>query len=594
MTLQPVKKWVRALVCSGLLILPGLAFSAPVIDVLVLYIDAAQKTQAGRDIDARIASYISYSNQAFANSNIDMRLRLVGSEKVNLDYTYVTEDNLAALRRNNEVARLRQRYGADLVTLINLRQPTAGGYVCGIAYVPPGNSRTGRFHSNASTAAFSLVGVNCGLSTFAHELGHNMGLGHSHVQNSEGGVWSWARGHGVQSLFSTIMAYPHSYGTHTQLQQFSNPQQTQCRGFACGSDTSRRDGADAATNLNALGSQVEAFMPAITATDNQGGQDNRQLPVCNKSEPQNNLIVDGEFNSLQHWTTLFDASQLSTAQVGRDCIDNLLVVGRRTQAHGNAVQNLGNRLQLGRDYNLSAKLGVLNISRDTVMIALRIEESGRFRYQYLPALSVAGSELSSYSESFRLDAAVQPDNIELLVYGPAPGVDILVDELTLTEVAPQVSADTEGGNRTVLHEEFEGVAQGWSSYGNSRSVFSTHADQGEYSLRTHSRTYNYSGPMREMTGLFEADTDYSISTRVFIDHPALRSAPVQIWVYYLDDNGEHWVEAANQRLPSNSWQTLTGEFSLQPVGEITQARLLIAGPGAEAELYIDDLSAVRQ
>lgn len=592
---RSTKKRLRLLALAGMLGISGFAQAAPVLDVLVLYIDAAQQTSSGRDMDARIGSYIAYSNQAFANSGVDARLRLVGSEKVNLNYTYVTEANLNALRTNSEVARLRQKYGADLVTLINLRQPMSGGYVCGVGYVPPGDANTGRLYSNASSAAFSLVGVDCGLSTFPHELGHNMSMGHSYAQGSVGGVWPWARGHGVQGLFSTIMAYPQSYGTRNQLQQFSNPQQVKCSGLACGVDQNHREGADAAASLNKLGAQIEAFMPKVVSTDTVADSE-PVLPACKKDEPSNNLIANGEFNSLAGWSTLFNLSTLTRAEKRTNCVDSLLAVTNRTQLYSDAYYDLSGKLTVGRDYAFSAKLGVANASRDTVRVALRINENGSIRYQYLNSISVTSNELTAYSDSFRLDATTQPTNVGILLYGPQANTHILADEVALVEVASEAPAASSPApeNQTVLHERFEQAANGWSSYGSSRTSFSSHAFEGSYSLRNSSRDYSYSGPIREVTGLIDAGVTYGISASVYARDTSRSTSTARMWVYYVDDQGEHWLEVANAGMPSNTWQVVNGNFNISPIGEITQMRLLIGGPRPFVDLYVDDLTVIRQ
>ena len=198
------------------------SLAANQVDVLVYYNDDAAGTSSGEDIDARIVSFVEHANQAYRNSDIDIQLRLVGTERIQ-GYRGVDGDVLGQFRSNSTVARQRREYGADLVALISTAQPTAGGYICGVGYQPGGAEGSGTFYSNASAYGYSMSGVNCGYNTFAHELGHNMSLGHSAAQNSFGSVFPWGRGHGVSGLFSTIMAYPQAYGTRNHLAQFASP-----------------------------------------------------------------------------------------------------------------------------------------------------------------------------------------------------------------------------------------------------------------------------------------------------------------------------------------------------------------------------------
>jgi hypothetical protein len=80
---------------------------------------------------------------------------------------------------------LRDTYSADLVVLI-----IDNGDSCGIAWKPSTVSS-----SNASLG-FSVVGWNCatGYYSFAHEMGHNMGVGHDTYVDSS--TLPYAYGHG--------------------------------------------------------------------------------------------------------------------------------------------------------------------------------------------------------------------------------------------------------------------------------------------------------------------------------------------------------------------------------------------------------------
>jgi hypothetical protein len=555
-----------------------------IIDTLVVYVDEVTGTSNGRDINARIASYIEYSNQAYQNSDVDMQLRLVGIEALDEPLTYVESANLQALRNNTQVAAWRQQYGADLVTLINLRKPMNGGYVCGIGYIPPGDASTGEFYSNAHSLGFSLVGVDCGYNTFTHELGHNMSLGHSYEQNSEGGIYPWARGHGEHGLFSTVMAYPQVFGTNNQLQQFSSPDQTRCEGLACGVDKSQADGADSVGNLRMVARQVAAFTPSVSS-GGEGGSGTSEPPICSKPEMEANLLEDGDFNSLSAWSSFSGAADLGrrelTAECGRDYI---LHVSNRTQFYGGPFQDISAIAEAGVEYRLTAKLAIAaGATRDDVRAAIQVRDDSGTHYQYLPSLSVAADGFTAYDETFTLDVTGTLHGAGLLLYGPQAEVEFYADEVKLVKTGA-VAAPA-----LLVDEGFENGATGWGDYLGTRLYFSRRALEGNYSLLSTDRTDWYSGPGFNVHGVLQPGRRYQASVDVYLENSSRSSDAAQLWVYYVDDAGGHWQKLVGQSVSTHSWHQLTTDFSISASGSVTQMRLHVFGPESATQIYVDNL-----
>jgi hypothetical protein len=431
MQLKKFGRKIRAGVFAGLAMISS-SLCAEVVDVLVLYTPEARNTRNGRDIQARISAYMAYANTAYRNSHVDIQLRLVGTALMDLPYERVSEENLSNFARDAEVARLREETGADLVTLLNLRDEVSGNYMCGIGYIPQGRSDTGRFYSNAPSGAFSLVGIECDVATFAHELGHNMGLGHSLRQNSAGGVWPWARGHGVDGLFSTIMAYPHFYGTQNQLPVFSNPDIFECAGLPCGVDRNHTDGAHAAANLTALASQISSFRPTVIAdTQLPGADDPVQDPLqkCASIPVSQNLLRNGDFDSLEAWLPSLGPATLSIEVFAAgNCLENRLVVSDRTVYYSSVAQTFATPLPANVTYQFKGQFGIRGSARENLRVALLVRSDRGSTYHYLNTLSVTASEMTHFTQSF----SVPSGQVEgLLVYGPPGGVDIVVDKMSL-------------------------------------------------------------------------------------------------------------------------------------------------------------------
>ena len=224
------------------------------IDVAVFYTsDAASglniATDAQADIDA--------TNIALANSCVDYRYRLVNTASISYTETGNMSTDLNALRTDGDslmdsVHTTRDSKGADLVALYT----KDGGDYCGLAYV-----------NSSSSYAFSITDVDCAYETFAHELGHNMGLNHDRYQNDEAKVDPTATrisGFGWVSIaqrYRTIMSYSTectAMGVSCpRVAYFSNP-----RVYYKGENMGIHNSIDSASVLNARRKTVASFKTA--------------------------------------------------------------------------------------------------------------------------------------------------------------------------------------------------------------------------------------------------------------------------------------------------------------------------------------------
>lgn len=266
------KNSVRNLVLAGGTVISAAvapAALAATIDVLVLYTPGVESKYGGDPL-TRFNHLFNVSNQVYTDSGVDLQVRVAGAVKVNYPDAGSADTALddVTYRRGvfSNVESLRAQYKADMVLFYRVYQNTHGS--CGLAWVNGVNQ--GSLASDmAKQYMYAHVGIDaCPDHTTVHELGHNMGLNHSRVQDGRGGTFPYALGYGVSGVFSDVMAYTSAfrvdYWTGT-VYKLSNPLVT-CRGLPCGVDRNRADGADAAFAVNQVAPQIASYFGGETST----------------------------------------------------------------------------------------------------------------------------------------------------------------------------------------------------------------------------------------------------------------------------------------------------------------------------------------
>lgn len=235
-----------------------------IVDVAVFY-SQSFATQWGMTSGARVQHLVAVLDTALVDSDTGMRARLVYTGPVTLtddnadqaqtltnlsgltsgEAPTVTQD-LSALRA------YRTSHGADLIGILQLTQGGHGG--CGIANILGAPATNGDINASWAAQGYSVTGDwyggggFCSDITYAHEVGHNLGMAHN-VEDAGGvgtGVRTFAHGHRQDCDFITIMAYPtnggncpngapRTIGNEMEATWFSNPSLNLCpNGQACG------------------------------------------------------------------------------------------------------------------------------------------------------------------------------------------------------------------------------------------------------------------------------------------------------------------------------------------------------------------------
>ena len=134
---------------------------------------------------------------------------------------------------------------------------------------------------------------------------------------------------------------------------------------------------------------------------------------------------------------------------------------------------------------------------------------------------------------------------------------------------------------------FESGTTGWS--GNSSAAFTSSTAKfhtGTRAAYLTNRTATWNGIVQSVAGVLQNTNTYYVSAWVLIDNATNQS--VNLTLQKTDASGLSYTHIAACTGNSNTWTQMTGNFTLNIVGALTNLTIYIEGPGSNVSFYADD------
>ncbi|XP_066397127.1 endo-1,4-beta-xylanase 1-like isoform X1 [Miscanthus floridulus] len=275
------------------------------------------------------------------------------------------------------------------------------------------------------------------------------------------------------------------------------------------------------------------------------------------------------------------------------------VLTHRTQSWQGLEQDITEKVTLGTEYFVAAYVRVHGEVHEPigVQITLKLEEGSSTNYLSIARILASQEHWEKMEGSFNLTTL--PRRLVFYLEGPSPGVDLLIDSVTISYKKTEGSASSIGGTENIiLNYDFSKglhpwnpicchayVASQWSGF-----LDGIRGNSGENYAVVSKRTEHWQGLEQDITNQVSIGTAYVVSAFVRVDGNVQGQVEVKGTLRLQNADGSTCYNPVGSSVVASKekWNKLEGSFSLTNMPK--NVVFYLEGPPAGVDLVIDSVT----
>jgi endo-1,4-beta-xylanase len=267
-------------------------------------------------------------------------------------------------------------------------------------------------------------------------------------------------------------------------------------------------------------------------------------------------------------------------------------VSNRTATSSGITTRIRSIVVPGATYRCSGWVRLENGGEQPVKLIIRQidgETTERQRNHDVATNTTTSDGWVELSGLFTLNVVGTFSDLHLYFHGPDPGINFLVDDVAVA----LVSAPEQTAQYLLQNSGFEWGATGWGwrGWGPVEIATTNFPHSGRFSARVWNRAERYSGIGVTIKSLVVPGATYRCSGWVRLEDGP--DQPVKMTLRQIDGGNNarpRYRDVATNKATSDGWVELSGAFTLNVVGTLSNLHLFFQGPDPGVNFLVDDVS----